>query len=163
MKKILFSLAFVAGVIAANADILYWMVDDAHAVGATEASLYAVYSGSDTSITSPTGPIETQDAAAIANAYNAYGQFETPLGSYAGSGWSYFIEVVNGAQTYTSSAMDYATAKSMGYIQTSALSPVSLANGSFGQAQTYNVPEPTSGLLFVIGGMLLGLKRKRQV
>ena len=28
---------------------------------------------------------------------------------------------------------------------------------------TFNVPEPTSGLLFVIGGMLLGLKRKRQV
>jgi len=35
----------------------------------------------------------------------------------------------------------------------------------FGQqtGATYNVPEPTSGLLFVIGGMLLGLKRKRQV
>jgi hypothetical protein len=28
---------------------------------------------------------------------------------------------------------------------------------------TYAVPEPTSGLLFIIGGMLLGLKRKRQV
>jgi hypothetical protein len=33
---------------------------------------------------------------------------------------------------------------------------------AFGQGATYAVPEPTSGLLFVLGGMLLGLKRRRQ-
>ena len=37
------------------------------------------------------------------------------------------------------------------------------AHVGFGGATTaYNVPEPSSGLLFLIGGMLLGLKRRRQ-
>jgi len=42
-------------------------------------------------------------------------------------------------------------------------SPMSvLPAAAFGQGATYAVPEPTSGLLFVLGGMLLGLKRRRQ-
>jgi hypothetical protein len=43
------------------------------------------------------------------------------------------------------------------------MSPVAAA--AFGKnwtAGTYSVPEPTSGLLFLVGGMLLGLKRRRQ-
>ena len=42
-------------------------------------------------------------------------------------------------------------------------SPMSvLPATAFGQGATYAVPEPTSGLLFLVGGMLLGLKRRRQ-
>ena len=42
-------------------------------------------------------------------------------------------------------------------------SPMSvLPATAFGQGATFVVPEPTSGLLFLVGGMLLGLKRRRQ-
>ena len=50
------------------------------------------------------------------------------------------------------------------YLSSGAMSVPTGINGAtaFGGVAA-NVPEPTSGLLFVIGGMLLGLKRKRQV
>ena len=163
MKKVLFTAALFCGVLSVNADVLYWMVSDDYAETATSASLYATYSGSDSSISSPTGAIDTKDNTQIYAAWDTYGQFETPLGSYAGEGWSYYIEVVNAGKTYTTDPITYANAKTQGFLQATPLDPVSLANGSFGQASTYNVPEPTSGLLFIIGGMLLGLKRKRQV
>ena len=161
MKKVFIFTAFVAMATLLHADVLYWMVGDQYKSDAiargddVAAYLYVMEDGNTIkpALASVTGT-QIQDFGT--------GGFETELGTYAGNSYSYYVELWNGLQ---SSPMDYQTAKSYGYIQGGGMN-VQMAAGSngFGSgSQTYNVPEPTSGLLFVIGGMLLGLKRKRQV
>lgn len=165
MKKILLTMLFgVAVASVAHSEVMYWMVgDDYGAAAATSpdmsATLYAVSGNTKNAL-------GTQGATAIANAYDSYGNFEAQLGSSMGSGWSYFVEVVNAGNTYTTDSLSYADAVAAGYIYSNMALPVSassIPNGGFGGGGTsYNVPEPTSGLLFLVGGMLLGLKRRRQ-
>lgn len=161
MKKILLTMLFgVVVASVAHSEVMYWMVGEDYGETATSASLYAVNGGSATAI-------DTRSQAQIYEAWDSYGNFEATLGNYAGDGWSYYVEFVNGGQTYTSDKIDYGTAKTGGYIYPNALtlpaSQASIPDGGFGGGTTsYNVPEPTSGLLFLIGGMLLGLKRRRQ-
>ena len=160
MKKILLTMLFgVAVASVAHSEVMYWMVGDDYAKTAESATLYAVNGNTKNSL-------DTQNATAIANAYDSYGNFEAQLGSSMGSGWSYFVEVVNAGNTYTTDSLSYADAVAAGYIYSNMALPVSassIPNGGFGGANTsYNVPEPTSGLLFLVGGMLLGLKRRRQ-
>ncbi len=158
MRKLLILAAAIAISYISSADVLYWMVgDDYDSTKYEGASLYAV--SGDT-----TYQLATKDNAAIASATSGFDDaapFSTDLGSYT-TGWSYYVELINGAKT---DPITYRDAVDNGYIAvgSSMAAPKLLTNGAFGQAQTYNVPEPTSGLLFVIGGMLLGLKRKRQV
>ena len=159
MKKLSLILALIIGAGLAHGDVLYWMVgedyvNDAKAQGdSTAATLYYVYNGGTAQV------LDSVTGAAVADYYP--GSFDTALGDYAGDGYSYFVELWNGSRTQE---MDYATAKSNGYILSPGMStatPSGMA-GFGGGATPYNVPEPTSGLLFLIGGMLLGLKRRRQ-
>ena len=158
MKKLSLILALIIGAGLAYGDVLYWMVGDAYeqAAEAREdqwaAKLYYVYNDNATVLDTLTG----ND---VADYYP--GSFETSLGGYAGEGYSYFVELWNGNRT---SEMSYADAKSNGYILSPGMStPTPSGMAGFGGGTTsYNVPEPTSGLLFLIGGMLLGLKRRRQ-
>ena len=164
MRKILLTALFGVAVVAvAHSEVMYWMVGDQYAETATSASLYAVNANVNNGVATA---LETKGQPAIANAWDAYGNFQTDLGSSAGDGWSYYVEVVNAGNTYTSESMSYADAKNAGYIYSNWALPSSassIPNGGFGGANsTYNVPEPTSGLLFLVGGMLLGLKRRRQ-
>ncbi len=165
MKYTLLIFSVVASILSAKADVLYWMVGDDYGETATEAKLYAVYSGTDTSISKTPTVFDTKVQPDIYNAWDAYGQFETFLGASAGDGWSYYIEVVMNDKTYVNTPLTYADAQTAKYIYSNPLTdPVSLSNGPFGGGNTtYNVPEPTSGLLFLVGGMLLGLRRKRRV
>ena len=160
MKKTLLTILFgVAVVGVAHSEVMYWMVGEDYGETATSASLYAVNGGVATAI-------DTRTQSQIYNAWDSYGNFEAQLGSSMGSGWSYFVEVVNAGNTYTTDPLSYADAVAAGYIYSNMALPSSassIPNGGFGGANTsYNVPEPTSGLLFLVGGMLLGLKRRRQ-
>lgn len=161
MKKTLLTMLFgVVVASVAHSEVMYWMVGDDYS-GATEAKLYAVNGNTATAIDTRTQP-------EIYNTWDAQDSFYTSLGSSAGSGWSYYVEVVNGGNTYTTEAISYSAAKDGGFIYSNVMSlppsQLSIPNGGFGGGATaYNVPEPTSGLLFLVGGMLLGLKRRRQV
>ena len=161
MRKFSLIAALIVGAGLAYGDVLYWMVGDDYAADAiaqgdsTAAKLYYVYGGNATVLETVTG-----------NDVDDYypGSFNTSLGSYVGEGYSYYVELWNGSRT---SEMTYDVAKVNGYITSGGgmsftPSPTAQVNG-FGSGTTpYNVPEPTSGLLFLIGGMLLGLKRRRQ-
>ena len=160
MKKLITVFVITVAAFAVKADVMYWMVGDDYesrtqdAVAATDADLYAVYGGTATSL-------QHKDNAAIADARDWDEPFEIELGSSAGDGWTYYVEYSNGIKT---SPMSYADALSNGYIAKggSLSTPNLLVNGPMGaNPSTYNVPEPTSGLLFLVGGMLLGLKRRR--
>ena len=160
MKKTLFTVLFaVATIGVAYSDVLYWMVGYEYNGVADSASLYAVNGGEKNAI-------DTRTSTQIANAWDSYGNFEAQLGTSMGSGWTYFVEVVTGSSTKATAEMTYQQLVDGGYIYSDMSRPSSAAsipNGGFGGGATsYNVPEPTSGLLFLVGGMLLGLKRRRQ-
>lgn len=166
MKQLLIMLVAIAGV-AAHADYLYWMVDgtpngaevstdgktiteDPTTFYWTEAKLYA-------------------DGSAVEGAtlnVTAWNDYQT-LGGYAyanvGSdyaGKSFTIELFNGDQWLARSNPELGS--SLAQYITGGMSMNPVAAGGWAPT-SYAVPEPTSGLLFLVGGVLLGLKRRREV
>lgn len=164
MKKSIVAVAVFAVALLAQADVLYWMVSDEIAETATGsastfATLYAV-SAADSSKTK----LDSRSESQVYTAYDVGSAFQySGIESY-NSGYSFLVEIMAGehlGETY--SVADYASLRD--YIVGSGHSMPSssfAAAGFGGGASTFNVPEPTSGLLFLVGGMLLGLKRRRQ-
>ena len=168
MKKLIVMFAAVVFATVASADVLYWMVtEDAYNNSGADVNVYAVYTGEP-----PAGPhlVGTATASQVADALDyvdpADAQpFQADVGSYVGAGWSYYIELATSGTTGTElSRVTWEQATTAGYLSRGGMAVPTGINGAtaFGGVAA-NVPEPTSGLLFVIGGMLLGLKRKRQV
>lgn len=85
----------------------------------------------------------------------------TDLGDYGNSTYSFFVELINASGTvYTQkAATSYNDLLSSGYVSASALDrPTGALSGGFNGAA---VPEPTSGVLLLIGGAMLALRRRR--
>lgn len=86
----------------------------------------------------------------------------TDLGTYGDSSYSFFVELINasGSPVYTQkAATSYDNLLSSGYVSASALDrPTGAVSGGFNGA---SVPEPTSGVLLLIGGAMLALRRRR--
>ena len=175
MKKIISILA-VGLALLANADYIYWMVDNpangkdisgspvdggfhwSTAVLSIQDDGRLVSGITATSFEGATATLSSTAAERLAS-YDAYATAN--IGSDY-SGKNFLIELFASDGTwmagYSASAANSAIAK---YIFSDNSMSVMPAQG-FGQGATYAVPEPTSGLLFLIGGMLLGLKRRRQ-
>lgn len=166
MKKIFVTLLILSLAVVANADVLYWMVSDAQAQdGITDDSsgYYAYLKVNDSG--SNLGSVATLDSRTASDVLEArdWGdQFAANISGYATDSYWFYVELANGLRTDPVRYSDI----SPSYLYSGGYSTptVSLPAGGFGQVTgtSYNVPEPTSGLLFLIGGMLLGLKRKRQ-
>ena len=174
MKKLIFALAVGLSLIA-RADYIYWMVDNpapgtesrtfewANAVLTVQESgnvyVNSTFAGAQ-SAASPIGGTLTSTDAADFKAFDAY--------AYSSIGTDYsgkyiLIELFNsngdwmaGYSALASSLSDYIFGDN---------SMSTMPAKGFGQqaGASYAVPEPTSGLLFLVGGMLLGLRRRRQV
>ena len=164
MKKLIFTSLVFAIALVAKADVLYWMVLDEYAQGTDDSSDHYAYLKASTSADgSNAETLDSRSAAAVADAAEYGDQFQYTVESqYGGSSPEYyfFVELANGMKTTPTAYSNLSQ-----YIYSGGLSvPSSLASG-FGQASgtIYNVPEPTSGMLFLIGGVLLGLRRRRQV
>ena len=159
MKKILSILA-VGFCLMANADYIYWMVDnpvnvknwdnDPVSVNWTSANLYVDGSLIDTMTRENWADLDDLGA----YAYSSIGT----LGTGYSSSSTFMIELIGGEiyGKYSDVASNLAS-----YIFSNN-SMATMPATAFGMGGTYAVPEPTSGLLFVLGGMLLGLKRRRQ-
>lgn len=147
--------------LSAKADYIYWMIDTESA-GAYNYTA-AVLRNSDSSISASinTSSAELGDYAGTLNERIAYyqadvGGFYSSVPGSVYSGQSFFVELFNGNQWLAQSQLVTLTPAN---IYSGSVSTPASAPARFG---SYNVPEPTSGLLFLIGGMLLGLKRRRQ-
>ena len=156
MKKVIFTLV-VIGSLVANADYLYWMVGkDATLNGAqlssTDWSSAAFYV--DTSST----PLSTATAEDLA----LWGYGVASAGSFNPAA-TYYVEIFSDNYTTSLGKQWFTGSQVLSFVtgDNSIMPPGSsvLLAKAFSSA----VPEPTSGLLFIIGGMLLGLKRRREV
>lgn len=159
MKKILVAMAAIAA-ITASADYMYWMVgEDVDSADETKTWATAKL------VQSEPGPT------AIGTLTRATAAELRDVGTYASSyllgdastynSATFFIELYNSKNEFIAKS-DLGSGESLAqFIFTNNSMKPNGATALVPAASTYNVPEPTSGLLFLVGGMLLGLKRRR--
>lgn len=153
MSKVIISAFVVIATYVAQASYLYWQVDtvdyesyyDGDAVG---AYLYA-YKGDDTETRDEVGKNELGTAG-----------YSIDLTDY--NNYNFYVEVVNyanGTDTAVTRSQSYAYADITDYV-VSSISDIAMVNAM--HATNYGVaPEPTSGLLMLMGVAFLGLKRRK--
>ena len=160
--------------VVANADYIYWMVDTpanvkdfsnntspvewSNAILTIQDSNVTV-SGLSSDATSGSGYLDslTYTQAQGFNDIDAY-TYATIGGDYSGK--YFLIELFANDGSWVASHSGSASSLAQYIFSSNSMAPLPAAG--FGHGATFAVPEPTSGLLFLIGGMLLGLKRRRQ-
>lgn len=188
MKKLFLMVCVASALTAAVAEdsYLYWLVDDTITVDDKtyawgDGSLTAKVVAYDSSTWRPNLP---DNGGTVLNLYgqNEQGGLAAISGNsvtidgmnspyYAGiastmigENWSYFIELYNDKGTFvgrSSEGIDYASVQSGQYLMGSDLKPGELWNvAAFTPTPA---PEPTSGLLMLIGCAALALRRRKQI
>ena len=159
-KKLVVCSAVSAIALFASADVLYWQVESPDdGAEFTAANLY-VTGGS---LTDPVqlASVEPFDG----NPGTMTDLTQTDLGSYGTSDYSFYVELAN----YTGSSLNngkaytwsYNELVSAGYIATNPFDSPSASAAAAGGNMGAPTPEPTSGMLLLIGGSLLALRRRR--
>ena len=176
MKKLIVLFVAIAVASLSQASELWWTVDGA-AGGSTKvdgdatswdtAKLYASADGFNY------GGTAIEGGEISASDLNTYGGAFTDLGGYASSAYSFYVELLNNSSSEVVGRSYVSLTPAQGAIQYGALdghleggnimNPTAAASAySFSSFTTAEViPEPTSGLLVLLGMMALGLKRKR--
>lgn len=156
MKKLFATLVLLAG-FAANADYLYWMIDTGSGNGGASGYTYD-------SINLMYGSTTLQSVSFsdnLGDMFSAGGYFEYS-GEIDSTGSSFWVELVSSGNSVAKSTPQYTYNE---LINMGALFKGSSMSSNVGNIAPFgnftSVPEPTSGVLFLIGGMLLGLKRRR--
>ena len=131
-------------------------------LGVTEARIRV--DGTDTYLLAMTDPEGTDTFPAAIVPGEAYSSIVSP---YASAEYSFVIELGNwdwdnGTWTMiaASSAASYSELKDLGHIVE--LSTIEATPPTTWAPTSYTVPEPSGGLLFIIGGGLLALRRRRR-
>jgi len=174
MKKFLSIIAMVVGLSAFAEDTyLYWMLNDEGFTGWTTMRMKAVTtSGSEYlavydyfddghkySADSDTKDIQKGDYDDYVNECSTLeglsADFYALIGNLTGI-TSFVVELWNGSSMVKSDTVAYSAAES--YLQAGGPDAVPIA-----APYTFTVPEPTSGMLVLIGGVLMALRRKRKI
>lgn len=155
-KTVISILAFILSAAAARADVLYWMIDaDVYRAEYAFVTLNAEGAG------------DPLDVAELQPGGVPY-LLETPVDGYVSDDVSFYIELYNGDQDSLLRSLCVPFGDLRDYIgTTSAERPKAYySNWEFqggseqGPTPQHAVPEPTSGLLLVVGMALLGLRRR---
>jgi len=156
MKKLTLMLLAIAAFATVKAEdsYLYWMISGSSVPEFSYATLYVDQGGGN--VVALTGPLtgvgdgETQTS--LDARYTAI--------SPSSAGYSYFVELLNAdlETTHTSALFGYDQFASSVYTPPATPATTAYNVGSFSST---SIPEPTSGLLMLMGMGLLGLKRKR--
>ena len=162
--KTLFKIGvFVVGMffaVSAQASALYWQVTQ----GTTDQAFqYAQLKVTGGDLASPTVVDMAEAEGTAPNNYVPIHNSE--LGQYGADGYSFFVEMVNYSngefQTVaTGATYSYNELVSSGYVATG---PTSMPAAQTAAANLGSpIPEPSSGLLLLMGGAMLALRRRRQ-
>ena len=163
--KLMVCAAVSAVALFASADVLYWQVESPDADATFEAAnLYVT--GGDLSDPVQLASVVPFDAEGSPAAGTMTDLTQTDLGSYGNSSYSFFVELAN----YTGSSLtdnkaytwSYNELVNAGYIATNPFDSSSAAAAAAAGNMGAPTPEPTSGMLMLIGGSLLALRRRRR-
>lgn len=176
MKKLYIAFFALVCACAANAAYLYWQVDAA-STGLSESGGKYYFGNNEVTgarvvakdnsnryqltTESVVSGAALADPVGITTAINSDSLYAN-LGSYAQSGYTYYIELVSGDTTVAvSSGLSYADNLSN---ITTTLGGVPMDGGSlavWNGGSAYAVPEPTGAMLMIFGLAMLGLKRRK--
>ena len=151
ISKYAFAAAVMLFASAASAGTLYWQVDDA-----TENQGAILWADNGTGTKKAlSGLVQTPTAQVQ----------EADISSYRSSEYLFYVELVNystGEVTQQGYKWGYGDLVSSGYVSFDARDiPTARAN-AIALGNFANVPEPSSGLLLLMGGAMLALRRRRQ-
>lgn len=167
VKKILVALAVAGAAVLAQAGTLYWQVADAGAF--STATLYANDGTSKTRLDTP----YLAQGVDLDTTFTGTetGLVQTNLGDYEGSQYSFLVELV----TYSSDGtvtksnwmkeFSYDDLVSGGYVAAGGIGFPTTTEGinmGVSGSNPHVIPEPSSGLLLLLGGALMALRRRRR-
>ena len=168
MKKLFFAAicAFVG--VVAHADAMYWQLAGQNMTGVSDSSWtmarIEVYENGNPT-TGPTYLHYLDDSEVIYMDKTETGAWFYVPESYAqnSAAYSFVLELVNDSQEIQASSgqIAYSNANVIKETVFDSLTPVNYSTYNVGAGQTVDLPEPTSGLLMLLGASLLALRRRQ--
>lgn len=160
MSKTFLVIGLLLAGFAAKSEVLYWQVTGEEF---SWANLKVTNGSTETTLASEVYPA---DLGANTGTYTTMQQ--TDISSYASSAYSFFVELVTyvdgGENTVQKGyTWNYNDLVSAGYVAGNGLADGAAASAAASLANLGSpTPEPTSGMLLLIGGSLLALRRRRR-
>ena len=169
-QKFLVALAFAASAMVASAGTLYWQVEGENAGDTFSSATLYVSSNSDGSSATALDTASVGNGTVFSDENGSYSDLmQTDVSSYSGKDPAYyfFVEMANyngATDPKRGQIYSYQDLVDGGYVAASALDvdTAIAAAGGFNMGAGGAVPEPTSGMLLLIGGSLLALRRRRR-
>lgn len=157
MKKLIFALASLFITHLASAEMLYWMIGNENTIEFNYAVVYATKGGEKFEVNDEI--YGNQDLSSI----TATSPNLTELGDgFEWSNYSYYVELMawDGANASTVGVSEWATYDAL--VSHGAIVPSGMGIPTTAHVwmPTTSVPEPSSGLLLLVGFSLLALKRR---
>ena len=168
-KKILVAFAVAASAMFASAGVLYWQVEGENEGDTfTSATLYTSTDRNATGASATAlGTVSEANGTLFTDEQGTYSdQMQTDISAYSGNSPEYyfFVEMANynGGDTKKGYVYSYTDLVNAGYVATNPFDSASVVASSAVANMGSSTPEPTSGMLLLIGGSLLALRRRRR-
>ena len=168
-QKFLATFAVAASALMASAGTLYWQV-----AGENEGDTFTsatLYTSTDRNATGASatalGTVSADNGTLFTDELGTYSdQMQTDISAYSGDSPEYFFFVemanYNGGDTKRGYVYSYQDLVNNGYVATNPFDSASAIAAAGANNLGASTPEPTSGMLLLIGGSLLALRRRRR-